>query len=684
MSSQVRSTPFDPDVTADAAAPPSALRARLLVPAAAILAVALATVVALAVVAAVRENRIAFETTRHTVQSLLDRERTHWEQLALDVSWWQTAFDVLRGDLDAAWADDNIGPYHHENFGTTLSGAADPQGRVVYAAYAGERGGEDMLAAALDRLDAAAAAARATPVEEPETVSGFFQLDGDVYIFGLGALTPEYPTEADLTAPRGLVLVARRMDPAWLAGLGESFVIRDLRLADPDQASAAARIPLPDDAGGLAGMVTWSPPRPGDDLLLYLLPGLAVLGIAIAVLARRVMRVWRDTVDCVYAREQTLQAVFDGAGDGILVIGENGTLHSANRAAQAIFDEHGEALPGRNIRTLMASPGDPAGGEDWLSACLSGRCSGGRCSGEVTGLRPDGCLVPLFLTLNCVPAGGGRLCIGVLHDLSERLRIEDQLREEKERAEAGSRAKSAFLANVSHELRTPLNAMIGFAELIRDGMFGPVGNRRYQEYAADIHESGQHLLQLINGILDLTAIEHGSIRLAEETFPPVEVADEALRLIAPAAGRGDIRIERQVAANLPLVIADRLKVRQILLNLLSNAVKFTNPGGRVTMRIGEHADGGLVVTVGDTGIGMSTAMLDRAFQAFAQAEHPYQRRRTGAGLGLTLSRQLAEVHGGTLGLESASGEGTTATLWLPPGRLLSECAARALATVDVA
>jgi len=274
------------------------------------------------------------------------------------------------------------------------------------------------------------------------------------------------------------------------------------------------------------------------------------------------------------------------------------------------------------------------------------------------------------VTVNCLQLGSRRMCVGVLHDMTERLGIEAQLRDEMHRAEVASRAKSAFLANISHELRTPLNAIIGFAEFIRDGAFGPLA-RRYRDYAGDIHASGQHLLRLIEGILDLTLIEHGRARLDEETFDAGQAVDEALRLVEPAAQQTGVALVRAVPDGLPALVADRLKVRQILVNLLSNAVKFTDPGGRVTAGAGPDADGGLAFTVTDTGIGMDAEMLERAFQAFAQAEESYARRRSGAGLGLTLSRQLAELHGGTLTLASTPGAGTTATVRLPPERLLS-------------
>jgi PAS domain S-box-containing protein len=263
--------------------------------------------------------------------------------------------------------------------------------------------------------------------------------------------------------------------------------------------------------------------------------------------------------------------------------------------------------------------------------------------------------------------GGG--IVGVWTDITEAKRREAAVIEAKEGAELASRAKSTFLANMSHELRTPLNAVIGFAELIGLQVNGPVGHERYLEYARDIRVSGEHLLTLINDILDLSRIEAGAVELNEDDIACAELIDSCARLIAGQAARAGLTLEVAPGADLPAIRGDRRRLRQVLLNLLSNAVKFTPRGGRVRLWGERRVDGGLALCVGDTGIGMSAEGIVQALTPFKQLDSSLARRYEGAGLGLPLAKNLAELHGGRLELDSDVGRGTTAGCWLPPARV---------------
>src|SRR3989475_8970545 len=216
--------------------------------------------------------------------------------------------------------------------------------------------------------------------------------------------------------------------------------------------------------------------------------------------------------------------------------------------------------------------------------------------------------------------------------------------------------KSEFLANMSHELRTPLNAIIGFSELMLDTSAGHL-NEDQKDYVADILSSGRHLLELINEILDLSKIEAGKMKLSIEEFEIGPVCDEAMALLRVEAGRKHIELVVKVEDPALEVRADRSKVKQIMNNLLSNAVKFTHPGGRVTLRA-RHEGEALAFSVIDTGIGIKEEDRDRIFQAFTQVDGSYARRYQGTGLGLTLVKKFAEMHGGRETLQSRSGEGT--------------------------
>jgi signal transduction histidine kinase len=243
-------------------------------------------------------------------------------------------------------------------------------------------------------------------------------------------------------------------------------------------------------------------------------------------------------------------------------------------------------------------------------------------------------------------------------------RLFEQLQAKTEQLEVAGRHKSEFLANMSHELRTPLNAIIGFSEVLVEQMFGEV-NAKQLEYLKDIHGSGQHLLTLINDVLDLSKIEAGHMELDLSELDLGDLLEHTLSLVRERAARNGLTLGLEVPADLPLWVADARKVKQVLLNLLSNAVKFTPAGGSVTLAA-RLADAHTVeIAVGDTGVGIAQQDQTAVFEAFRQASGSYLRKSEGTGLGLALAQRFVELHGGTLGLHSAPGQGSTFTFTLP-------------------
>jgi signal transduction histidine kinase len=236
-------------------------------------------------------------------------------------------------------------------------------------------------------------------------------------------------------------------------------------------------------------------------------------------------------------------------------------------------------------------------------------------------------------------------------------------------ASAANLAKSAFLAAMSHELRTPLNAVIGFSDMMQSETFGPLGSDRNREYVRDIHASGVHLLKLINDVLDLARIDAGEGRLHEEIVDPQEIATDCLRMVTPQATAAGIHLVRDVEKDLPMLRADERRLKQVLINLLGNAVKFTGPTGKVCLRIRQNQHG-FAISVSDTGIGMAQKDIPIALEPFGQVDSTLARKYEGAGLGLPIAKQLAELHGGTLAIESALGAGTTVTVFLPASRFV--------------
>ena len=231
-------------------------------------------------------------------------------------------------------------------------------------------------------------------------------------------------------------------------------------------------------------------------------------------------------------------------------------------------------------------------------------------------------------------------------------------------------AKSQFLANMSHELRTPLNAVIGFSEIIRDQSLGPQAVANYREYANDIHAAGEHLLRIINDVLDISKIEAGKLELQESETDIRAIVKSGVKLMSQTAFESGVGLKTAVADDLPMIMADELRLRQALMNLLSNAVKFSERGGTVTVGADLRPDGAMAIWVADTGIGMSENEITTALQPFRQVANSLSRAQNGIGVGLSLVDGIVGLHGGRLELTSAPAQGTTVTVLLPPERVI--------------
>jgi PAS domain S-box-containing protein len=259
---------------------------------------------------------------------------------------------------------------------------------------------------------------------------------------------------------------------------------------------------------------------------------------------------------------------------------------------------------------------------------------------------------------------------GTANDITELTERERNLLAAKEEAEQANRAKTQFLTHMSHELRTPLNSIIGFSEMMRLETHGALGAREYTSYAEDIHDSANQLLSVINDILGLTSIEAGTMVLHDSEATIDMIAHPILASFRAKAAMADINLVSQLGAGLPHLMIDQRVTRQILSNLLSNAIKFTPRGGRVDLIAKLETDGSITVTVADTGIGISAETLQYIFMPFFQAEAGTTRKFEGTGLGLALSKRLAELLGGTLSIASKQNVGTTVSLSLPANRVI--------------
>ena len=247
--------------------------------------------------------------------------------------------------------------------------------------------------------------------------------------------------------------------------------------------------------------------------------------------------------------------------------------------------------------------------------------------------------------------------------------VNDELIKSKEIAETANRSKSSFLANMSHEFRTPLNAIIGFSEVIKDQIMGPIGKPVYADYANDIWGAGEHLLEIINNVLDISKIEAGKTELSDELLDPAEIVGAGVAAMRVQAANKKIALTANIPPGMPLIRGDSLRLRQVLINLVSNAVKFTEVG-HVTVSVAYDAAKGFRFTIADTGIGMSPADIVVALEPFGQIETAYSKKNVGTGLGLPLAQRLVELHGGHLEIESVRGVGTAVSVHLPLDRVV--------------
>ncbi len=352
----------------------------------------------------------------------------------------------------------------------------------------------------------------------------------------------------------------------------------------------------------------------------------------------------------------------DNAMDLITRHSSDGRIRFASPAAQAILDMPPQELLGLAPSALV----HPDDLKLMQSAFMESAYYARAASAEVRMKRRDGSYV--WAEIRCRPApqqhGEASDIVAVTRDITERKAQERELIAARDAAEGANRAKSSFLANMSHELRTPLNAIIGFSEVMTHEMFGPVGSPRYLEYSRLIHESGNHLLELINSVLDMSKIEAGKLELFEEVFDLTDVAESAVRFVKLPAERAGVALRLNVEPGARSIFADKRAIKQVLINLLTNGVKFTPRGGDVRVHAALGARG-IEITVADSGVGISAKDLERLGKPFEQAETEHVRAKEGTGLGLALVKALAVMHGGEATIESVLGEGTTVRLRLP-------------------
>jgi two-component system, cell cycle sensor histidine kinase DivJ len=388
-----------------------------------------------------------------------------------------------------------------------------------------------------------------------------------------------------------------------------------------------------------------------------------------AALAVMVQLVHKRSETAIRAGEERYRLLAENATDMITRHDEKGRVVFASLGAQQLFGEPAQKMIGDGLFERVHVADRPA----YLTALSRCHANGEPIAVEFR-VRRAGAAGParyVWVEMRCRPmrpqdttAIERPSIVAVTRDVSDRKAQEAELTRTRDEAESASRAKTQFLANMSHELRTPLNAVIGFSEILNRELFGALGEARYRDYARLIHESGEHLLNVVNDILDMSKIEAGKFKIVKEPFEVASLVKSCCDLMRHTAEQRSLSLIVDVAPGIPELPADKRACKQMLLNVISNAIKFTDPGGwvRVSARVeGESVE----LAVADNGIGIAEADLPKLGNPFVQANNSYDRSYDGAGLGLSVVKGLARLHGGQLELASTLGQGTTATILLP-------------------
>jgi PAS domain S-box-containing protein len=369
------------------------------------------------------------------------------------------------------------------------------------------------------------------------------------------------------------------------------------------------------------------------------------------------------------ARVAEMRTIIDTATDGVVLIAPDGVIRSISRPAEALFGFESDDIAGKPFETLFAMESQKSA-RDYLAGLsdhgVASVLNDGR---EVIGREAEGRFIPLFMTIGKLPGDSGYCA--VVRDITQWKRAEEELTQARAVAERASSHKTEFLARVSHEIRTPLNAIIGFSELMIDEKFGPVANDRYRDYLRDINRSGNHVLDLVNDLLDISKIEAGQQDMSHEAVALNEALAEAVAIMQPQANRERVIIRSSFASNLPDVVADLRSIRQIALNILSNAIRYTQAGGQVIVSTAYETSGDIALRVRDTGIGMTPAEIEQALKPFKQINALKRPRGDGTGLGLPLTKALVEANRARFEISSTPGKGTLVEIVFPATRVLA-------------
>lgn len=633
---------------------------------------------------------ILFTTARHFDATEARRTAQRVERLVAaaeaslglvlrDYAGWDATVVHVVDALDTIWADENIGIYLSGGYRLSVTLAVDRGGRIVYGVEDGKR-----LTAARMRdfpvpeslrrmIDRTVAALPGTT----EAVTGIVRIGDALYMAGVADIRPGL---GGPPRPDGTVLIfMQKLDRVAVARMLDALLLDNVDVGvhaismEETGRLALREFGVPAD-GPPVGWVGWRTPSPAADFLagtywLLLLVLLALFVLTALVLVRIQRSAQRETGSNEALRHLSgrYRGLIDALPDMVCLLAEGRVtlINAAGLSMLGLPADDAATVVGRPFLDLVAE-GDRLifhramqvrgrAGVDWVTLHLT---------------AAGGVVLPIELAVLPVsdePLGEMTL---VARDRRPELARRETLRAAETRAAVADRAKGQFLANISHELRTPLNAIIGFSEILRDELLGPLGVPQYREYAIDIHEGGLHLLRLVNDLLDIARMDAGTLELREGWVEVAPLIERCERLLRQKAAERGVPVRLNVSPPGLRVLADEMRLKQIVVNLVGNAIRFSESGRAVQVAVRlDGPTGDLLIDVADHGIGMNVDAMRVALEPFAQVEGGHNRRQPGAGLGLPLARGYAEAHGGCLTMQSTPAVGTTVTVRLPASRV---------------
>jgi len=673
--------PIPPDSAADGwSAQPStaAVAMRLTMPVALLLVVSVLAVAGVLLLSAREQDRAAADQSARMLSATLDLELERLGSTARDYAGWDDAAENLAQTVNADWAAANLNVYMRDTFGVTRVLVVNRQDVITYA----EADGGPVPVEGLtvdDDLRSLIRTTREGAPGLPIAGTGIVRFDGGLFL--TAAADIRWQERMELPDPAATLVLMRPFDTAHLKFIGAPLMLQNLEVAidaTPPQGMMSAALTTP--TGTVVGHAVWSPPAPAraflDSVRWFLLLIIGVMVTLMAVFLSRTQRAVAEQADMSIALRRSqeqyrrlLETVPDLVGllqhgritllnaGGVAMLGLGSPRDAEGRVFADFIGEEERTLfqrlveaPSRNRRL------------EWTPFELR---------------RTDRRSVPVELTLLPVDASPDSGVMIMARDRSEQAESRERLRLAQAQAALADRAKGQFLANISHELRTPLNAIIGFSEILRDELLGSLGSPQYRDYATDIHEGGLHLLRLVNDLLDLARIDAGQLELREAWIDIQALVDRCIRLVGQKAGDQGVTMSVDVAEQGQRVLADEIRLKQVIVNLLSNAIRFSERGDHVTVSAGLDTNGDFTLRITDQGLGMTPEAVRLALQPFSQVEGGHNRRQPGAGLGLPLAKGYVEAHGGSLIVTSTPGLGTTVIVTLPKSRVYQPLAARA-------